>query len=98
MRERSYDRDDSKFFSRPAGEGDQSPTGPRRAWPEDRRRTWWVKVAPSSPPPPMRATGPPEDGLCETDPDGFGAFAALGDIDHYTLALIEGGDPGSLEH
>ena len=50
------------------------------------------------PPPPMRAAGPPEDGLCETDPDGFGAFAALGDIDHYTLALIEGGDPGSLEH
>src|SRR5438270_3433409 len=46
----------------------------------------------------MRTAGPPEPDLGETNPDGFGAFAALGNVDHHTLPLIEGGDPGSLEH
>src|SRR5260370_32365776 len=46
----------------------------------------------------MRAAGPPEPDLGETDPDGFGAFAALGNVDQHTLACIEGGDSGSFEH
>src|SRR3984893_8531194 len=46
----------------------------------------------------MRAAGPPEPDLSEADPDGFGAFAALGDVDQHSLTFIEGGDPGSLEH
>src|SRR5437868_6721997 len=46
----------------------------------------------------MRAAGPPEPDLGETDPDGFGAFAALGNVDHHTLSFVEDGDPGSLEH
>src|SRR6516165_8345123 len=36
--------------------------------------------------------------LRETNPDGFGSLTPLGDVDHYTLALVEGADPGSLEH
>src|SRR5260370_16825328 len=50
------------------------------------------------PPSRMRAAGPPEPDLGETDPDGFGAFAALGNVDQHTLAFIEGGDSGSFEH
>src|SRR5260370_13688682 len=46
----------------------------------------------------MRAAGPPEPDLGETDPDGFGAFAALGNVDQHTLAFIKGGDSGSFEH
>jgi len=36
--------------------------------------------------------------LRETNPDGFGSLAPLGDVDHNTLALVESADPGSLEH
>src|ERR1700731_5237031 len=41
--------------------------------------------------------GAAEPDLGEADPDGFGAFAALGDVDQHSLTFIEGGDPGSLE-
>jgi hypothetical protein len=37
----------------------------------------------------MRAAVPPEPDLGEADPDGFGAFAALGDVDHDALAFVE---------
>src|SRR6516165_4884544 len=36
--------------------------------------------------------------LRETNSDGFGSLAPLGDVDHNTLTLVEGADPGSLEH
>ncbi len=50
------------------------------------------------PPVPDAGGGPPEPDLGETDPDGFGTFAAFGDVDQHALPFIEGGDPGSLEH
>jgi hypothetical protein len=31
------------ILSRSAGEGDEAPTGPRAARPEDRLRAWWVR-------------------------------------------------------
>src|ERR1700730_11160013 len=36
--------------------------------------------------------------LCHADPDGFGAFAALGDVDQHALAFSEGADAGALQH
>src|SRR5215472_4929479 len=49
-------------------------------------------------PPVCGAANRPKPCLGETDLDGFGAFAALGNVDKDALTLIEGADPGSLEH
>src|SRR6202043_617351 len=46
----------------------------------------------------MRPAGRPKPALGEADPNGFRAFAALGNVDHHALAFIEGRDPGSLEY
>src|SRR5271165_798865 len=48
--------------------------------------------------PPGGGQRPPKPALGEPDPDGFRAFAALGNVDQHALAFIEGGDTGSLEH
>jgi len=47
VRERGYETFGTKLLSRtPRERGDQAPTGPRGARPEDRLRAWWVRVAP----------------------------------------------------
>ena len=78
-----------------AGPDPHSPRCPRHPLPQ---RRGGATAQSSSPAPRDTGGGPPEPDLGQTHPDGFGAFATLGNIDQHPLAFIEDGDPGSLEH